>query len=142
MLRAAFWAGLSLSSPAAPRMGLHGTTVGGQSGRSQLEGPAFDDQRQLWPVGREGRILPTRLMGRNGQVRGLPPYGMPTFRPRPSWSVLDRRSVESVGFRLKAARKVTETGIPTNAEFEAAFESVLGVIRGRIAAVESDLEAN
>jgi hypothetical protein len=39
-------------------------------------------------------------------------------------------------------RKVTETGILTNAEFEAAFESVLGVIRGRIAAVQGDLEAN
>jgi spore coat protein CotH len=39
-------------------------------------------------------------------------------------------------------RKVTETGILTNAQFEAAFQAVLGVIRGRLAAVRADLAAN
>jgi spore coat protein CotH len=39
-------------------------------------------------------------------------------------------------------RKVTETGILTNAQFESAFQAVLGVVRGRLATVRADVAAN
>jgi hypothetical protein len=39
-------------------------------------------------------------------------------------------------------RKVTETGILSNAEFEAAFQAVLGVVKGRMAAAKADIAAN
>jgi hypothetical protein len=37
---------------------------------------------------------------------------------------------------------VTETGILTNAQFEAAFQGVLGVVRGRLAAARADIATN
>ncbi len=43
---------------------------------------------------------------------------------------------------LEDTRKVTENGILTNAEFEAAYQAVLGVVRGRLAAVQADLDSN
>lgn len=80
MLRAAFWADLSLGSPCGTRVGLPGTDGRGGAGKkSQLEGPALDDQRH--PLPRQARGQGFRRRGGRGGEPGRCAGGLRPGRP-------------------------------------------------------------